>query len=162
MRFETAAAVTLVLAIGVLPARADDASDRMVLASRLVDVMHYTANVHRMLPMLTAQLRITLKKAGQVGTGDLDQLDRAAAAHADEMSADYRGKMAKVYATAFSKEDLAAQLAFYESPTGQRILDKQLVIGKASLEIGGEIGRQLAIFAEQDAKKRHGGAAPPK
>ncbi len=162
MRWIAAAAVALVLAASSAGARADDISDRMRLADRLVDVMHFTANVHRMLPMVTAQLKAMLKKAGQDAGSDLDEFDRVAAAHEGEISADYRGKMAKVFAAEFSTEDLAAQIAFYESPVGQRLLDKQLVIGKASLQIGADLGRQLAAYAEQDAQKRPETATPPK
>ena len=160
MRWIAPAAVALALAAA--PARADDASDRLALATHLVDAMHYTANVHRMLPMVTAQLKAMMKKAGQDAGDDLDEFDRVAAAHEDEISADYRRKMAKVFAAEFSKDDLAAQIAFYESPVGQRLLDKQLVIGKAGLQIGGEMGRQLAEYAEQDAKKRRASGAAPK
>ena len=67
-------------------------------------------------------------------------------------------KIIPVYAKYYSLEDLKAVNAFYESPTGQKVLAAMPKAMQESMKIGQEwgekIGKQAAAEAEAEAKKK--------
>ena len=138
------AAVQLALVIGSAPAWADDASDRLKLAEQVVVVAHVADNLRNILPMMMAQLKPLVIQQGTTDSADLDKFTKLFTARADAASDDFAAKMAKLYATEFSAEDLGNLIAFYKTPTGQSLLAKQPAMAKASFEIGKQLGQDLA------------------
>lgn len=67
-------------------------------------------------------------------------------------------KIIPVYDKYYTIDDLKAVNAFYETPTGQKVLANMPQVVKESMEIGREwgekIGKEAAAEAEQDLKKK--------
>jgi len=59
-----------------------------------------------------------------------------------------------IYAKHFEQEELEALLAFYESPTGQKMLAKMPEVMQESIEVGNDWGRRKAQELIEKLKER--------
>jgi uncharacterized protein len=59
-----------------------------------------------------------------------------------------------MYHQHFSLEDIQNMLAFYESPTGQKVIEKQTLMLQQGMVIGGEWGRRLQPEINRRVRER--------
>ena len=157
----TLAAATLVAA-SVPAARADDAS-RLKTARAVVEVAHAGEHMKALMPTFLGQMKGMLKAQGTVDDKQAQVfLDRFQARFAEGIPA-FVDLVAEVYAREFSEQDLTTLLAFYRTPTGQHLLDKQVPIAQAMAQVGARWGQSIAGEVVAQIRKEHdGGVASPK
>ena len=105
------------------------------------------------MPVFSQQIRPMLLHSG----GDAKEVDAFMAEIGKRFAAQTDGFVdlaAQVYAREFSQDDLDAMLAFYRTPAGQHLLDKQLVITQGMVAVGQQWGQALAKQVLDDFAKR--------
>lgn len=121
MKLITAALAALLLSVS--PASAEPSPHKLELAQRYFKSMHmetnFVAMVKNMLPAIAADAPPGVStEAIQKITGEV--LDEVM----PPMLQDMEGIMTQACAQVFTEEELAALVAFYESPVGQSVVDK--------------------------------------
>ena len=163
MRRIAATLVVLTMAAASAPAaRADDAS-RLRIARDVVEVAHAGDHMKALMPTFLGQMKGMLKAQGTVDDKQAQVfLDRFQARFAEGIPA-FVDLVAEVYAREFSEEDLTNLLAFYRTPAGQHLLDKQVPIAQAMAQVGARWGQSIAGEVVAQIKKEHdGGVTSPK
>lgn len=155
MRRITATLLAAALAVAAIPAaRADDAS-RLKTARAVVEVAHAGEHMKALMPTFLGQMKGMLKAQGNVDDKQAQVfLDRFQARFAEGIPA-FVDLVAEVYAREFSEEDLVNLLAFYRTPTGQHLLDKQVPIAQALAQVGARWGQSVAGDVVAEIKKEH-------
>lgn len=126
-------------------ATAQTASPETVAAAKeLVTVMRMTDQIKTMVPLIMNALKPAIVQNRQEVAKDYDallpELGQLMASRADEFVA----IMAAVYARNFTAAQLRDIAAFYRTPTGQALLEKQPVVAQEGLEAGQRFGGSLA------------------
>lgn len=150
------------------PANAQGVDDARI--DRLLEVTRARQLIDSMLPQLEASQQQMFEQLTAGRTVDADQqvsMERIRARSNasmrqvlawDNLEPIYRD----LYRETFSAEDVDAMLAFYESPTGQRVLDKMPLLMEKSMVAMQRIVVPLLQQLEQDilAEASAGGASP--
>ena len=70
-------------------------------------------------------------------------------------SSDLIDMLVPIYAKYFTHEDIVALLAFYETPTGRKLISSQPALVQESMEAGAEWGRRIAsdVMMRLEARK---------
>ncbi len=158
MRRAVVAALALTALQAGTPARADEAG-RLRTARTIIEVTHAADRVRQIMPVLMKQMRPMLLQSG----GNAQEVDDFIAEGLKRMGAQTDGfadLAAQIYAREFSDEDLNALLAFYRTPAGQHLLEKQVVITQGMIAMGQQWGQTVAKQVLDDFAKRK--AQPPK
>ena len=153
MRAMLLVGVQLAFVIASSLAWADDTADRLKLGNQVVVAANVAENFRHVLPLLMAQLKPLVQRQGQVDSADLDKFTKLFTERADAAADQFAEKMAQIYASEFSAEDLANLLAFYKTPTGQNLLSKQSSITQTSFAVGKQLGQDLAKQVLEDINK---------
>ncbi len=125
------------------PAYADDQS-RLREARKVVQLSHSADQVRALLPLMDQQLRPVLLGESGNNAKAVDQfmakMDQRISQNVDS----FVDLAAQVYAREFTDDDLDALIAFYQSPAGQHLVDKQVVIASGMMAVGQQWGAQIA------------------
>jgi uncharacterized protein len=141
--------LSIVLALGVLPAAAQDAS-RLAMAEELMKAMNLSKQFDQIMDM-----------AQQIGLAQIDQMKKSAGMAGElpketelknkmfglvrEMLAydKIKDKFAAIYAETFTEEEMKGIIVFYQSPAGQSLLAKQPELVKKSTEMSMKMMQEI-------------------
>lgn len=155
MRWIAAAVIGLMLAAMAPAARADDPT-RLALARQVVETAHVGDTMIKLMPTFIGQMRQLLSQQGAVDAKQIDLFLAKFQQRFNDGIPNFIDLVARVYARDFSDEDLQNLLTFYRSPTGQHLLDKQVVIAQGMAQVGSQWGKAIAqdILAEFEKQKQ--------
>jgi hypothetical protein len=115
---------------------------------KFMDVLHIKAQLNQYFEGVAKQAKLGAEegfkdKVPNATPEQLAQVDK----FADEMFKNMRvdemmDAMIPIYQKHLTKEDLDGILAFYASPTGQKLQREQPAMTQESMQVGGEIGRR--------------------
>lgn len=135
-----------------LSARAAEAPalpvDRLAMADRLIVAMQLDKQFDAMIPQVVAMMlpmvmRGNEGKEGQVQRILTEEMTTAFATRRPDLVRNARD----VYARNFTTQQLGDMLGFYDSPTGQVLVEKLPTVTLESMRGGSEIGQKAAMDA---------------
>ena len=152
MRRMSTAVLTIVLVQAVASARADDAG-RLAVAREIVATTHSADKLRQLMPTFMQQIRPMLQQSG-AGQKEIDEFLAETSKRFAAQTDGFVDLAAQVYAREFSQDDLDALLAFYKTPAGQHLLDKQVPIAQGMVAVGQQWGQTVAKQVLDDFAKR--------
>ena len=159
-RCAMAAGFMLAMSLGA-PAGAATADPAALAAARsLLGTMHSETMATKMLEVIGPQMINALTSRSHVSREKAlaawqDVLEPAMKSHVAELT----DALAEVYAENFTVSEMADIAAFYGTPTGHKLIEKQPLVGSESFAIGQAWGRRVgqdAFTKNQDELRKRG------
>ncbi|MGP0105067.1 DUF2059 domain-containing protein, partial [Rhodoblastus sp.] len=143
------------------PARADDEASRVAIARSLIDAIHFDATFKQIIPTLMKQIRDILVRQDPSIAKDLDAMLPRFEAKSYQRLDDLKAQMAKVYASRLTESELKDIAAFYQTPTGARLIALQPELAAQGMALGRAWGKEIAgeVIEEMKAELRKQGHA---
>ncbi len=142
---------TLIVTGSFMTAKADDQS-RMALARDVVKNAQVTENMRQTFPVMLNQIKPILAQQGANQETINDLTARLSTRLSSELPK-FTDLVAQVYAREFTEEELANLNAFYQSPTGQKMISRQPIIVQFMQTVGQQWGQNIARDVLQDFLK---------
>jgi len=150
----TTVLLAALLALGARPAAAQEPL-RHELALQLLEAMRMPEQIQASLATVAAtQARMN---PDLPGLGDLLREFLARYVTWDALKDEY----AELYAGAFTEEELREMVAFYRTPTGQKLARATPQLSRLGAELGERVMRAHAADLEEMIARRAAAAAPP-
>jgi hypothetical protein len=119
--------------------------ENVAAARQLIQVMRATDQFKAILPTIIQGLRPAVVQGRPEMEKDFDTIMpiiiNGATQHLNELA----DKLADVYASNFSVDEIHDLIAFYQTPTGQKLLDRQSVVARESMAAGQHFGQALVM-----------------
>jgi uncharacterized protein len=174
--------ILLVIAVISASAHAQQPDDNIPTKAEilnLLDLMQTRAQMTRSLEGVEKQMQLGAEQGFKTKVPDaspeqLAKVDKLFAGIFQDMPIDeLMDAIVPIYQKHLTKTDVAAMVAFYSSPAGQKILKEMPAISAEAMQAGGEVGRRVfaAKSAEfdrrladltEDSKKKADPPDPPK
>jgi uncharacterized protein len=147
--------VRLIVLLGALalfsgaPARAQStppqpSPEAVAAAKELVETMHLTHQFEAILPSVLKTIKPSIVQGRPEVDREYDALVPALVDSFRSRLTDLADAMAVIYATNFSADDLHAIIAFYQTPVGQKMLEKLPALSQQTMASGAKFGRSVA------------------
>jgi uncharacterized protein len=124
-------------------------ADAMQVARELVVVTHATERMRALLPQIMQQLKPAIVQNRPAVERDYDAVVGAAVDVALARIDDLADAIAVIYARNFGVQELRDILAFYHTPTGEKLLEKMPAITQESLVAGQKFGQSVVPQMQQ-------------
>ena len=142
------------LLVFLLPAPAAMAQapspEALSAANELLETMHYKEQVSAILPGVMKALKPSIVQGRAEVDREYDVLVPVMLEGFKMRLSELSAAAAIVYSRNFSSEDLQALIAFYKTPTGQRLLQKLPAVTQDLMTAGGKFGQSVA----EDMRKK--------
>jgi uncharacterized protein len=143
-RYVIAGIYVLGLCFVAAPAVSQQApADAIPVARELITVMRATDQFKLIFPIIMQSLKPAIVQGRPQVERDMDAvmpvLIEAANSRVDEIG----DQMAGVYARAFTVDEMRQLIAFYQTPVGQKLLEKSPTLVQESMSIGRAWGQRL-------------------
>ena len=158
MRFKLAL-VAAVMIFSAASVHADEQS-RLQEARELVELSHAVDHAREVLAIFSKRMRPILLQQSGSNTKLVDQLMAKMEQRSAQNIGGFVDLAAQLYAREFSDDDLNAMVSFYESPAGQHLVAKQVVIASGMMALGQKWGEQVAQDVLKEFKQDQGTGAP--
>ncbi len=152
MRYATIAALAAAAFFAISPLRAQTPpasaappAENLAAARELVSVMKATDQFKALLPTIFENLKPIFVQGRPETAKDYDAITPIIMASALKRLDLFADKLAGVYAGNFSVNELHDLTAFYRSPTGQKLIERQPVLARASVAVAQEFAHSLVI-----------------
>jgi hypothetical protein len=143
--------VLLVFLLPVSAAMAQAPSpEALSAANELLETMHYKEQVSAILPGVMKALKPSIVQGRAEVDREYDVLLPVMLDGFKTRLSELSAAAAIVYSRNFSSEDLRALIAFYKTPTGQRLLQKLPAVTQDLMTAGGKFGQSVA----EDMRKK--------
>lgn len=135
--------------LAVSPARAQTSSasppspETLAAARELVEAMKATDQFKAILPTVFEGLKPAFVQGRPEVEKDYDAIMPIVINGAMQRLNDFADLLADIYARNFSVSELHDLTAFYRTPTGQKLIERQPIIARASMAAGQEFGQTL-------------------
>lgn len=139
----TLAVLALVVALGSAGALAQDA-ERLGLAREMLVVNRTADNFDAVVPSVLGALKPAITKGDAKAGRDWDEIAPAIARDMATSKAELLDDIAKIYAAAFTTDELRAVVAFYRSPTGAKLAAQLPALTQQMLAVGQRYGQTVA------------------
>jgi hypothetical protein len=137
-----AAAVALTL-IGS-PAAFAAGAPNVALAKQMLEVTHATTVFAPLIPGVVEQARLLYLQQNPGLGKDLSEIATKMRADLQPRSAELIDELAKLYADAFSEQEMKEIIAFYQTQAGKKLLDQQPKLIDASMNLAGNWANKLS------------------
>ena len=164
MRYANIAAfaVAFFLAIGPLraqaPSTAAPSPENLAAARELVATMRATDQFKVLLPTIVEGMKPAIVQGRPQVEKDFDAIMPVVIKGAMQRLNQLAEMLAVVYARNFSVDEIHDLIAFYKTPTGEKLLDRQAVVARQSMMAGQQFGQELVRDIQQqiadELKKR--------
>lgn len=133
------------------PVLADQAqSNELKVARELVSVMRSADLAKDVFPVLLDQLKPALTKGDPSAERDFNELAPSITAALEKRLPEFVDLIAYVYAENFAADDMRQMIAFFESPVGQKFVQKQPKLVAQSMAVGQKFGELLAADVQKN------------
>jgi uncharacterized protein len=140
------------------PAPAAPSADTLAAARQLVQVMKATDQFKVLLPSIFAALKPAIVQDRPDAAKDYDAIVPIVTAGAMKRLDAFGDMLAGIYARNFSTDEIHDLIAFYQTPTGRKLIERQPTIAQQSMAAGQQFGRELVADLKQqideELKKR--------
>jgi uncharacterized protein len=134
--------------------------ETVAAARELVRVMKATDQFRALLPTIIQGLKPAIVQGRPEMEKDFDAIMPIIINGAMQRLNQLADMLADVYARNFSVDEIHDLIAFYRTPTGQKLLERQPVIARAGMAAGQQFGQMLVIdlkeqITEELRKREH-------
>ena len=129
---------------------ASPSTDAMATARELVQVTHATDSLRKILPTILQNLKAAVVQNRPEVEKQYDSMMPIFLAKAQDHLNELTEAIAAIYATDFTADELHDIIAFYRTPTGQKLISRQPEIAQQSMMMGQQLGRQIARDVQQE------------
>lgn len=145
-------AAPLVLALLlIVPVRAQSPdADSEAAAKELVSVIKVSDQFKTLLPLIFKQLKPAIVQNRADVERDYDALVPILQDRMMARISELEGSIVTVYASNFSAAELRDLIAFYKTPTGQKLLAKTPVIAQQTMAVGRKFGEVAGVEAQHE------------
>jgi uncharacterized protein len=144
------AGLVAVLLVSLTPARAQSTTpDAEVAARELIAIMKIDDQFKALMPMIMKTMKPAIVQNRADVERDYDALMPALLAGMQARMSELSDAVVAVYASNFSAEDLRAVTAFYQTPVGQRFLQKTPIVTQQTMALGQKFGRSVGAEAQR-------------
>jgi hypothetical protein len=147
MRHVTIAMFVAALLLAASPLQAQMApaapAENLAAARELVTAMRATDQFKAMLPTIFQALKPVFVQDRPDVEKDYNAIMPIIISSAMKRVSEFADRLAGIYATNFSVGELRDLIAFYHTPTGQKLVARQPVIARASMAAGQQFGQTL-------------------
>ena len=145
-------AAPLVLALLlIVPVRAQSPdADAEAAAKELVSVIKVSDQFKTLLPLIFKQLKPAIVQNRADVERDYDALVPILQDRMMARISELEGSIVTVYASNFSAAELRDLIAFYKTPTGQKLLAKTPVIAQQTMAVGRKFGEVAGVEAQHE------------
>ena len=145
-------AAPLVLALLlIVPVRAQSPdADSEAAAKELVSVIKVSDQFKTLLPLIFKQLKPAIVQNRADVERDYDALVPILQDRMMARISELEGSIVTVYASNFSASELRDLIAFYKTPTGQKLLAKTPVIAQQTMAVGRKFGEVAGVEAQHE------------
>lgn len=145
-------AAPLVLALLlIVPVRAQSPdADSEAAAKELVSVIKVSDQFKTLLPLIFKQLKPAIVQNRADVERDYDALVPILQDRMMARISELEGSIVTVYASNFSAAELRDLIAFYKTPTGQKLLAKTPVIAQQTMAAGRKFGEVAGVEAQHE------------
>jgi hypothetical protein len=122
------------------PSPSDPSAERVALATHIVEMTATDEEMETMMAVMRPALRAS-PLAREPGRDP----DHVGAVYEEEVSMQFRAiktEIAQLYAATFTEAELREILAFYQSPTGARLIEQQPAILEEIARLGADVARR--------------------
>jgi hypothetical protein len=148
--FQAASVLAAVLLLAA-PARAQSPSpDSLSAAKELINTINFPDQFKALMPIMMKNLKPAIVQGRADIDRDYEALMPALIDMAQSRISELSDAAAAIYASNFSAEELRTLIAFYKTPAGQKLLQKQPVIVQQTMAAGQQFGQSVIV----DMKKR--------
>jgi uncharacterized protein len=165
MRYANVAAFVAALFFAVCPLRAQTPStaapppaENLAAARELVATMRATDQLRAVLPTIVEGMKPAVVQGRPQVAKDFDAIMPIIVNGAMQRLDKLTEMLADVYARNFSVDEIHDLIAFYRTPTGEKLLQRQAVIARESMAAGQQFGQELVQDIRQqitdELKKR--------
>lgn len=144
-------AVFLVVLAAPVAAGAQDAT-QMALARDMLVAMRAADNFDAVVPTVFQALKPALTQGDAKAGKDWDEIAPTLTSEFSAAKGDLLADIAKVYAQAFTADELKAFVAFYKSPAGEKLSKLTPTLAQQTLLAGQRFGQQVAIRLSERMK----------
>jgi uncharacterized protein len=131
------------------PAPAAPPAENLAAARDLIRVIKATEQMKILLPNIFAMIKPAIVQGRPQVAKHFDEIAPMMTAAALRRMDVFADLLANIYARNFSADELRDLIAFYQTPTGQKLIARQAVIAQQSLVAGQAFGRELAADIKQ-------------
>ena len=147
MKFARSAAVAIALMVAG-PALAQDAA-QTALAREMLVAMKAADNFDAVIPTVFGALKPALTKGDAKAAKDWDEVAPTLTAEISGAKGELLDDIAKIYAQAFTADELRAFVAFYKTPAGEKLARTTPALAQQTLAAGQRFGQQVAVRLSQ-------------
>jgi uncharacterized protein len=145
MRAWTFSYILAALVFSAAPAAPQSPSEDTLRAAReLVIASRAGDQIKMLLPLIVQQIKPMIVQNRPEVERDLDQIMPLMLGLMNSRIEQFTDTMAQIYARSFTVDELRQMQAFYQSPTGQKLLDRTPAIAQESMALGQKIGQGIA------------------
>ena len=142
------------------PSTTSAPAENLTAARELIQVMKATDQFKALLPTIFEGLKPAFVQGRPEMEKDYDAIMPIIIEGATQRLNTLAEALAGIYAQNFSVDELHSLTAFYRSPTGQRLLERQPTIARASMAAGQQFGQTLVAdlrerITEELKKREH-------
>jgi hypothetical protein len=147
-----ALAAWLLAAFAALPARADDqpSPEARAVARELLDTMRFADQFKAIIPTLMAGLKPGIVQGRADVARDYDAMAPMLIKGFEARMGELVDAVTMVYARTFTIDEMRGVIAFYRTPTGTKLLEKNPALTQATMAAGQQFGRSVG----EDLQKR--------
>jgi uncharacterized protein len=144
-----------------IPSTTPPPAENLAAARQLVQVMKATDQFKVLLPSIFEALKQAIVQGRPDVAKDYDAIVPIVTAGAMKRLDAFADVLAGVYARNFSVDEIHDLIAFYQTPTGQKLIARQPIIAHESMVAGQQFGQELVADLRQqidDELKKRGDA----
>lgn len=145
-------------ALPSLQSREQPSAEALDLGRELARLTEAKRQLAMLMPMLAFNVRQIVTAANPKAEKDFDEVLPFVVGKVLRRPTSFEDIVAKVYAHQFTADELKQLVAFYSSPVGRKLIEKQPELGqevaKISQPLGQEISRELSDLMRKELRKR--------
>jgi uncharacterized protein len=161
--FAIASVLAFLLATGPLRAQVPSTvtpppPETLAVARELVATMRATNQFKTLLPTIVQGMKPAIVQGRPQVARDFDEIMPIVISGATQRLDELAEMLAQIYARHFTADEIRDLTAFYKTPTGQKLLQRQAAVARESMAAGQQFGRELVADVQQqiseELKKR--------
>lgn len=134
-------------------------AENLAAAQELIQTMRATDQFKALLPTIMANMKAAIVQNRPEMEKNYDTMMPLFTQTANARLNEFTDQLAAVYARHFSIDELHQIIAFYKTPTGQKMIAELPAIAKENMALGQQFGRSVALDIQTralESLRKHG------
>jgi uncharacterized protein len=136
------------------PAPAAASPEALAAAHELMVIVKPEDRFKAMLPVMMQNLKPAVVQGRPEVEKQYDATMPVLLEKAQKRVDELANTIASIYASNFTAQELRDLIAFYQTPTGKKLLERQTVIAQQSMAAGQELGRAVVQDVQQEMQTK--------